>query len=104
MIRKAFKMKVYPEKTVEYIHRHNPVWEDLKSLLKHHGVHNYSIFHDLETSILFAYAELESEEMWSEIANTEICRKWWKSMTELMETHPDNSPKSTELKEVFHLE
>lgn len=104
MIRKAFKMKVYPNKTAEYVQRHNPIWEDLKSLLKHHGVHNYSIFLDSETNILFGYAEVESEKKWEEIGSTEICQKWWKSMADIMETNPDQSPKSVDLKEVFHLE
>lgn len=103
MIRKAFKMEVYPEKTDEYIQRHNPIWEDLKLLLKDHGVHNYSIFFDSGTHILFGYAEVESEEKWNAITNTDICQKWWKSLADLMETNPDKSPKSTDLKEVFHL-
>lgn len=103
MIRKAFKMKVYPERTAQYIQRHNPVWEDLKLLLKDHGVHNYSIFLESETSVLFGYAEIESEEQWNAIAKTEICQKWWKSMADLMETNSDQSPKSVDLKEVFHL-
>ena len=104
MIRKAFKMKVYPEKTAEYIQRHNPIWEELKSLLKNHGVHNYIIFLDSETNVLFGYAEIESEEQWNAIARTAICQKWWKSMADLMETNRDQSPKSTDLKEVFHLD
>lgn len=103
MIRKAFKMKIYPEKTAQYIQRHNPVWEDLKLLLKDHGVHNYSIFLESETNILFGYAEIESEEQWNAIAKTETCQKWWKSMADLMETNSDQSPKSVDLKEVFHL-
>jgi L-rhamnose mutarotase len=104
MIRKAFKMKVYPDKISEYIQRHNPIWEDLKLLLKGQGVYNYSIFLDSETSVLFGYAEVESEEKWEEIACTKICLKWWESMTDLMETNPDQSPKSIDLKEVFHLD
>lgn len=104
MIRKAFKMKVYPEKTAEYIQRHNPIWEELKDMLKEQGVYNYSIFLDSDSHFLFGYAEMESEEKWTAIATTEICRKWWKSMADLMETNPDQSPKSTDLKQVFHLE
>ena len=104
MIRKAFKMKVYPNKIDEYVQRHNPIWEELKSVLKAYGVHYYSIFLDAETSVLFGYAEVESDEKWNEIANTEICQKWWESMADLMETNPDKSPKSTDLKEVFYLD
>ncbi len=103
MIRKAFKMKVYPEQVAEYIKRHNPIWEELAQVLKDHGVHNYSIFLDEDTHILFGYAEIEAEEKWSTIADTEICKKWWKYMADLMDTNSDDSPISIGLKEVFYL-
>jgi L-rhamnose mutarotase len=66
-------------------------------------VHNYSIFFDEETHTLFGYVEIESEEKWNAIANTEICKKWWDFMADCMETNPDNSPKSSNLEEVFHI-
>lgn len=103
MIRKAFKMQVYPERVAEYTARHNPIWPELQDLLHEHGVHNYSIFLDVDTHTLFGYAEIESEARWQAIAQTEVCRRWWKYMAELMETHPDNQPVSAELREVFHL-
>lgn len=103
MIRKAFKMKVYPDQIEEYTKRHNPIWTELEEVLKNHGVHNYSIFFDSETHVLFGYAELESEEKWKRIADTEICKKWWTHMAPLMETNEDNSPMSKVLKEVFHM-
>lgn len=104
MIRKGFKMEVFPDKIEEYIERHNPIWDDLKELLKNSGVHDYSIYLDEESNFLFAYVELESEEKWDKIAETAICRDWWKSMSHLMKTNADDSPVSKELKEVFHLE
>lgn len=103
MIRKAFKMKVYPDKIEEYTKRHNPIWKELQEVLKSHGVHHYSIFFDSETHILFGYAELESEEKWHAIADTDICKKWWAYMADLMETNPDNSPVAKDLKAVFYL-
>ena len=103
MIRKAFKMKVYPSCIEKYTQRHNPIWKELEAVLIAHGVHNYSIFYDGETHILFGYAELESEEKWNSIADTQICKDWWVHMADLMETNADNSPVSTDLKEVFHL-
>ena len=54
MIRKAFVMAVNPDKHAEYERRHNPIWPELKRVLKRHGVHNYSIFLDPATSRLFA--------------------------------------------------
>ena len=103
MIRKAFKMKVYPDKIEEYTKRHNPIWKDLEEVLKKQGVHNYSIFFDSESHSLFGYAELESEEKWKAIANTQVCKDWWAHMADLMETNLDNSPVSVDLKEVFYL-
>lgn len=102
-MRKAFKMKLYPNSIKAYIQRHNPIWKELEEVLKIHGVHNYSIFFDSESHLLFGYAELESEEKWNAIANTQICQDWWAHMADLMETNEDNSPVSLDLEEVFYL-
>lgn len=104
MIRKAFKMKIHIDKIREYTKRHNPIWKELYDVLKASGVHNYSIYFDPQTNYLFGYAEIESEQKWSAISNTEICKKWWKYMKEIMETNRDNSPVSVELIEVFHID
>lgn len=104
MIRKAFVMSVNAGSEEEYEKRHNPIWADLEQTLKDHGVHNYSIFLHPETRQLFAYAEIESEERWAAIASTEVCRRWWKHMGDVMPSNPDHSPVSTELREVFHID
>ncbi|MHB0999069.1 MAG: L-rhamnose mutarotase [Armatimonadota bacterium] len=104
MIRKAFVMEVFPDKHDEYEKRHNPIWEDLQETLKSHGAHNYSIFLDADTNMLFGYVEIESEEAWNAVANTEPCQRWWKYMGEVMPSNPDNSPVSRDLKEVFHID
>lgn len=103
MIRKAFVMKLYQGKEEEYRHRHNPVWPDLADVLITHGVHNYSIHLDDETGLLFAYAEIEDEERWRSIADTQVCREWWASIAPLMETNPDSSPAARDLREMFHM-
>lgn len=104
MIRKAFLMSVSDGGYDEYRKRHNPIWPELEETLKGHGVHNYSIFLDRETGRLFAYVEIEDEDQWKTIAQTEVCQKWWKYMSEIMPSHPDNSPVSKELEEVFHID
>ena len=104
MIRKAFLMSVNPDAHAEYEKRHRPIWGDLAEILKRNGVTNYSIFLDEETSQLFGYAEIESEELWSAIAATDECRRWWAYMRDIMPSNDDNSPVSRELKEVFHLD
>ena len=103
VIRKAFRMKVHPGYQAEYTHRHNPIWTELDAVLRSHGVHSYSIFLDPATNDLFAYAEIESSERWAAIAQTDVCRRWWNSMRELMPSHPDDSPLTNDLREVFHI-
>jgi len=104
MIRKAFLMSVNPDAHAEYEKRHRPIWDDLAAILKQNGVANYSIFLDDETSQLFGYAEIESEELWNAIAETDECRRWWAYMQDIMPSNDDNSPVSSELREVFHLD
>jgi L-rhamnose mutarotase len=104
VIRKAFRMAVNAGAEAEYERRHNPIWRDLEQVLFDHGVSTYSIFLDPASRDLFAYVELESEEQWRRIADTDTCRRWWRHMCELMPTNPDNSPVARDLREVFHLD
>ena len=103
MIRKAFVMSVNAGEEAEYERRHRPIWKELEDVLKAHGVHSYSIFLHPQTRQLFGYAELEDEKRWNAIASTDVCRRWWAHMKEVMPSNPDNSPVSLELREVFHL-
>ena len=103
MIRKAFRMSVEPEYQGDYVQRHNPIWRDLEDTLRAHGVRRYSIFLDAKTGDLFAYAEVESEERWAAIAATEVCQRWWRTMSDIMPSNADASPASRDLREVFHL-
>lgn len=103
MIRKAFRMSVHAGREDEYARRHNPIWQELSDTLVAHGVSNYSIFLDENTGDLFAYAEIESEDRWTQIAETDVCRRWWRYMRDLMPSHPDGQPVSRPLREVFHL-
>ena len=103
MLRKAFRMSVHKGFEEEYTRRHNPIWQELADTLTSHGVRNYSIFLDRETGDLFAYAEIESEERWAAIAKTDVCRRWWQHMRDVMPSMPDGEPVSRPLDEVFHL-
>ena len=104
MIRKALIMQVNADQHVEYEKRHNPIWPELEEMLKNHGAHNYSIFLDADSNKLFAYVEIEDEERWNSVAQTEICKKWWAHMKHIMPSNPDNSPQAKEVREVFHLD
>ena len=103
-MRIAFKMKLFEGNTEEYKKRHNPIWPELEEVLKKHGVITYSIYLDKDTNDLFGYAEIEDQKKWDEVANTDICKKWWDYMAPLMEVNADNSPVSKDLQEVFHIE
>ena len=97
-------MSVHAGKEKEYEDRHNPIWPELKAILKKHGVHNYSIFLNPETHQLFGYVEIEDESRWQAIAQTPECQKWWLHMSDVMPSNPDHSPNSATLREVFHLD
>ena len=101
---KGFKMKLFPGMEEEYERRHDALWPEMKEMIAEYGGKNYSIFLDKETGVLFGYLEIESEELWARSADTEICRRWWHYMADVMETNPDESPVSIDLKQVFHLD
>jgi len=107
MKRLASAMFLKPDCEKEYKERHDRLWPEMELALKNHGASNYSIFlySDKNTSknILFAYLEVESEQVYNAIADTEICKKWWKYMAPLMETNDDYSPVVQTLSELFYL-
>jgi L-rhamnose mutarotase len=103
MIRKSFVMSVQAGLEGEYQRRHRELWPELRSVLKTHGVSNYSIFLLPQTGQLFAYVEIEDEARWQAIAATDVCRRWWWYMAEIMPHNSDHSPVAAELTEVFHL-
>jgi L-rhamnose mutarotase len=106
MIRKAFVIQARPGMAAEYQRRHNPIWPELEQTLKLHGVTNYSIFLREDTSELFGYLEVADEAKFRQIADTEVCQRWWRFMTEVLVGETTDSPKGREvtLREVFHLD
>ena len=104
VLRKAFRMAVHPGQEAAYERRHRPIWEELERTLIEHGVRTYSIYLDQETRDLFGYVEIEDEARWLAIAETGVCRRWWRHMRDIMPANADDSPVARELREVFHLE
>lgn len=100
----AFKMKLFPGLIEEYKKRHDKIWPELLVLLKENGVANYSIFFDEDTDTLFAVQQNSTAAGSQDLGNHPVLQKWWKYMSDIMETNEDFSPKSTSLKEVFHLD
>ena len=99
----AFKMKLFPGFREEYRKRHSEIWPELVKLLKDEGIGNYSIFLDEETNTLFAYQEQSGSGSSQDLGQTDIVKKWWKYMADIMETNPDNSPVSIPLEQVFYM-
>lgn len=102
--KESFKMFLKPGMEKEYERRHSAIWLELKALPSESGVGNYSIYWDKETNILFAYQEVEGESGSQDLGNTEIVKKWWDYMADIMEVNPDNAPVSIPLPEVFHMD
>lgn len=96
-------MKLTPGFEEEYERRHSEIWPELLTLLKDTGVIDYQIFLDRETSTLFAFQEIEGNSNSQDLGSTEIVKRWWAYMADIMETYPDNSPISVELPNVFNL-
>ncbi len=103
MHRLGFKMKLHAGKAEEYKRRHDELWDDVKQLLKDSTVSDYSIFLDEETNILFATLKVENSEKLAQLPQHPVIKRWWLYMSDIMETNPDNSPVSIDLKDVFYL-
>ncbi len=103
-MRKAFVMQLKKGCEAEYQKRHNEIWPELKALLSESGVFDYTIFLERETGKLFAFQQVKGQSGSQGLGGNPIVQKWWAYMADLMETHPDHSPVSTPLEEVFHMD
>ena len=103
MARVAFKMKLHAGFEAEYQKRHDKLWPELEELLKTTGISEYSIFLDSETNSLFSVLKAEDPSALNNLPSKPVMQKWWDYMKDIMECHPDNSPVSISLKEVFYL-
>ena len=90
--------------TAEYKKRHDEIWPELSEELVKAGVSDYSIFLDEDTMTLFAVQKLTEGNLADLLPQTDIVKKWWAYMSDIMVTNPDNSPKCDPLQELFHME
>ena len=104
MKRVAFKMFLKEGMEEEYIKRHDAIWPELSKIISEQGVYDYSIFLDRETNILFAVQKVKGGVSSQTRDESGIIQRWWDYMSDIMETNPDNSPKSADLVEVFYME
>ena len=103
MRRHAFTMKLRPGFESEYAKRHNEIWPELNELLLTSGILDYTIYLDRGTHILFAYQVVSDDFDVSSLPQSPIMKRWWNYMADIMDTHPDTSPVTKDLKEVFHM-
>lgn len=104
MKREAGIMKLFEGTEKEYQRRHSEIWPELVESIKNCGGGNYSIFFNEKTNELFSYIEIEDEELWEKRAGSEVTKRWWAYMSDIMETNDDNSPVYKTINEVFHLD
>jgi L-rhamnose mutarotase len=103
MKRLGFKMFLNEGQKAEYKKRHDEIWPELKKLLKNAGIREYSIFLDEETNTLFAFQKNSSDRGSHDLSQSDIIKKWWNFMSDIMKVNPDNSPVTVEMEEVFYL-
>lgn len=103
MQRVGFKMKLNPGQQEIYKKRHDEIWPELVQLLKDTGIYDYSIFLDEDTNTLFGLYKLKDGHSADDLPRQEIMQRWWAYMEDIMDTHPDHSPVSIPLKDVFYM-
>ena len=99
----AFRMNLNSGQALEYEKRHDEVFPELAKALKDAGVSDYSIWLDPETNHLFAILTRTADHSLDALPETEICKKWWAFMADIMETDDKNVPTQIPLKRVFLL-
>ena len=99
----AFRMTLFPGHAAEYRKRHDEIPADLVAALKGAGVSDYSIWLDPEANHLFGILTRSDDHTMDRLPETEIMKRWWAHMADIMATDADNVPVSIPLKRVFLL-
>ncbi len=103
MHRIAFKMQLFAGFEKEYEKRHAELWPELQLLLKETGISEYSIFLDPSTLGLFCFLKATNPAELDDLPDHPVMQKWWKHMSDIMETNSDHSPVQVPLREVYYL-
>lgn len=99
----AFRMNLFPGQAAEYRKRHDEIFPELAKALKDAGVSDYSIWLDAESCHLFGILTRADDHTMEQLPDTEIVKRWWKFMADIMATDADNVPVQIPLKRVFYL-
>jgi L-rhamnose mutarotase len=99
----AFRMNLFPGLAEEYEKRHDEIFPDLADALRNAGVSDYSIWHDPDSNHLFGILTRSEDHTLDALPDTEVMKRWWAHMADVMETDADNVPIQVPLKRVFLL-
>lgn len=99
----AFRMQLNPGCLEEYRRRHDEIWPELVDLLHGAGITDYSIFLDEASNTLFGVLWRQLDHRMADLPETEVMKRWWAHMADIMLTHDDNEPVATPLVPVFHM-
>lgn len=100
----AFRMVLNSGQAAEYKKRHDEIWPELSAALRAAGVSDYTIWLDPETSHLFATLVRTDDHTMDALPQTEVNRRWWDFMADIMRYTDRNEPLVVPLQQVFHLE
>ena len=99
----AFRMNLFPGRAAEYRKRHDEIYPQLVQALTDAGVSDYSIWLDAEANHLFGILTRSDAHTMDALPDTEIVKRWWAFMADIMATDADNVPVQIPLKRVFLL-
>ena len=99
----AFRMNLNPGQAAQYQKRHDEINSELVVALKDAGISDYTIWLDPEDNHLFGTLIRSDDNKLDELPDTEIVKRWWAFMCDIMESHPNNAPIQVPLKQMFYL-
>jgi L-rhamnose mutarotase len=95
-------MRLKPGALAEYRRLHDAIWPELVAEIKACGIKSMTTVVDGERLTLFS--EIEREDAWDRLWNSDIHRRWGELMSPLMAFRADGIVDSQTLEEIFHLE
>lgn len=99
----AFRMVLNPGQATEYKKRHDDIWPELEKALRDAGVSDYTIWLDEETNNLFATLVRSDDHTMDKLPQTEVNRRWWDFMADVMQYNDRNEPLVVPLKRMFDM-
>lgn len=98
----AFRMNLVSGQAAEYQKRHEAVFPELSQALTDAGVSDYSIWLDPEANHLFGILTRIDNHTMDKLPASEIMKRWWAHMADIMATDADNVPVQIPLKRMFY--